>query len=43
MSLAFGNNSGYHLLFRERRSFYAHPNLANYDLTPMQSTTAIIY
>jgi hypothetical protein len=43
MSLAFDNNSGYHLQVREQRSFHAHPNLTNYDFTPMQSTTAIIY
>jgi hypothetical protein len=42
MTLAFDDKSRYYLMMLERRPSNAHANLANYDFTPMGSTTAII-
>jgi len=42
MSLAFGNNSGYHLKVREWRSFNAHSNQTICDFTLTRRNPAIV-
>jgi hypothetical protein len=42
MSLAFGNESRYHLTVRDRRSFNAHSNLAKHDFSLTRRNTAIV-